>query len=331
MAEKCSDPELNPNPVMPDLPLAPGLLPEPETELAEKKRLQAVRDEMTKLIDKSCRRLTVLKEKMGTYRSATKRIPHSIESLLYNEMKKKGVEIQSYHGGSLTGKDIKKVMNHAAELFDTFAGILKDNRKEGCLFDDSDIDDLCSQFRAVFLLWDGVFSYARKIDPTEDDCAQYNQFVSAAVQGHTNLGCSVTPKVHLMLKHTEHQMRTLPRGLGNKGEDFVEHGHQVGNKVRDRLRLLANAKQRAMTRAKILYLKTNPEVVGQIAAVDTKSRKRKHSDSKISKVKRAKLVRETTRLETLSQFGKESVWTLSQLLLQVEQKTLDEAKNNGKP
>jgi len=38
-------------------------------------------------------------------------------------------------------------------------------------------------------------------------------------------------------------------------------------------------------------------------------------------------VPETTRLvETLSQFGKESVWTLSQLLLQVEQKTLDEAK-----
>jgi len=65
MAEKCSDPELNPNPVMPDLPLAPGLLPEPETESAEKKRLQAVRDEMTKLIDKSCRRLTVLKERWG--------------------------------------------------------------------------------------------------------------------------------------------------------------------------------------------------------------------------------------------------------------------------
>ncbi len=108
------------------------------------------------------------------------------------------------------------------------AGILKENRKEGCLFDDSHIDDLCSQFRAVFLLWDGVFSYARKIDPTEDDWAQYNQFVSAAVEGHINLGCSVTPnKVHLMLKHTEHQMRTLPRGLGNKGEDFVEHGHQV--------------------------------------------------------------------------------------------------------
>lgn len=40
MAEKCSDPELNPNPVMPDLPLAPGLLPEPETESAEKKRLR---------------------------------------------------------------------------------------------------------------------------------------------------------------------------------------------------------------------------------------------------------------------------------------------------
>lgn len=57
IAEKCSDPELNPNPDMPDLLLAPGLLPEPETQAAEKVRLQAVRDEMIK---KSCRRLTVL-------------------------------------------------------------------------------------------------------------------------------------------------------------------------------------------------------------------------------------------------------------------------------
>jgi hypothetical protein len=91
---------------MPDLPLAPGLLPEPETEAAEKKRLQAVRDEMTKLIEKSCRRLAVLKEQMGTYRSATKRIPHSIESLLYNEMKKKGVEIQQSHV-NLVMRDLK--------------------------------------------------------------------------------------------------------------------------------------------------------------------------------------------------------------------------------
>jgi hypothetical protein len=75
--------------------------------------------------------------------------------------------------------------------------------------------------------------------------------------------------------------------------------------------LISKAKQRAITRAKILYLKTNPDVVGQIAAVYAKSRKRKHSDSKIPKVKRAKLVREATRSETLSQFGKESVWTLS--------------------
>ncbi len=108
--------------------------PLPETEEAQHQRLQGVWDEMTKLIDNSNKRLKVLKGKMKEYRSATKKRPVSIESLLYDAMKEKGVEVQSYHGGSLTGKDIRKVMDNATELFDTFASILKKHKKEGCIF-----------------------------------------------------------------------------------------------------------------------------------------------------------------------------------------------------
>ena len=45
-------------------------------------------------------------------------------------LKEIGVELSSYHGGSLNGKDIKKVMNNASNMFDQFAAIFK-GRGEG--------------------------------------------------------------------------------------------------------------------------------------------------------------------------------------------------------
>ena len=52
----------------------------------------------------------------------------------------------------------------------------------------------------------GAFSYARTINPTENDVITYQQFVDATVIGHVSLGLTITPKVHLMLKHVWWQM-----------------------------------------------------------------------------------------------------------------------------
>jgi hypothetical protein len=41
-------------------------------------------------------------------------------------LKEIGVELSSYHGGSLNGKDIEKMMNNASHIFDKFAAILKE-------------------------------------------------------------------------------------------------------------------------------------------------------------------------------------------------------------
>jgi len=40
-----------------------------------------------------------------------------------------GVELSSYHSGSLNGKDIKKVMNNATHIFDQFAAISKEGKR----------------------------------------------------------------------------------------------------------------------------------------------------------------------------------------------------------
>jgi hypothetical protein len=87
---------------------------------------------------------------------------------------------------------------------------------------DANIDALCLQFREVFVLWDGAFSLARTINPTEMDIKTYRMFVNAAAKGSKNLRCTVTPKVHLMLEHVEWQMRNIRGGLGDKMEDWVE-------------------------------------------------------------------------------------------------------------
>ena len=47
----------------------------------------------------------------------------SIETQVFKVLKEVGVELSSYHGGSLNGKDIKKVMNNASHIFDQFAVI----------------------------------------------------------------------------------------------------------------------------------------------------------------------------------------------------------------
>jgi hypothetical protein len=48
------------------------------------------------------------------------------------------------------------------------------------------------------------------------------------VTGHVNLGLTITPKVHLMLKHVWWQTEDTRGGLGDKMEDWDEKQHQIG-------------------------------------------------------------------------------------------------------
>ena len=93
----------------------------------------------------------------------------SIETKVFKVLKEIGVELSSYHGGSLNGKDIQKVMHNASHIFDQFAAIFKGGKREECLLADSDIDSMCLHFREVFFLWDGAFSLARTVGLMEQD------------------------------------------------------------------------------------------------------------------------------------------------------------------
>jgi hypothetical protein len=85
-------------------------------------------------------------------------------------LKEIGLELSSYHGRSLNGMDIKKVMNNATYIFDQFAAIFKEVKREGCQLMDADIDLMCLHFGEVYVLWDKAFSLGRTINPTDEDC-----------------------------------------------------------------------------------------------------------------------------------------------------------------
>ena len=139
--------------------------------------LQNFRDDMVNKLKKAHHMLTVHQAKLEEVQQAKVRGQQSIETKVFKVLKEIGVELSSYHGGSLNGKDIKKVMNNASHIFNQFAAIFKGGKREECLLADADIDSMCLHFWEVCVLWDGAFSFARKINSTDEDAETYQTFI----------------------------------------------------------------------------------------------------------------------------------------------------------
>jgi len=60
--------------------------------------------------------------------SAKAKKHNSIETKMFKVLKEIGVELASYHGGRLNGKDIIKVMSNATYVFDKFAAIFTEGK-----------------------------------------------------------------------------------------------------------------------------------------------------------------------------------------------------------
>lgn len=211
--------------------------------------------------------LVRLKDELTEFRSSRKKSEDGMESKLLGVLRSIGVELTRYHGGSLAGMDIKKVISNASYVFDEFAKILVEYKRPDCKVKDEVIKRICAEHKLSLLLWDGAFSAARSINPTQEDCIRYLRFVQPAVDCHVRIGCSLTHKVHLMLCHVLTQMRTIPRGLGEKMEDWVELMHQIGNRARICFRTTKDIHVRAIARARDEECRNNPLVAGRISEV----------------------------------------------------------------
>ena len=98
---------------------------------------------------------------------------------------------------------------------------------------------MCLHFREVFVLWDAAFSLWT-VNPMKQDIVTYQWYVLAAVQGNAVVRCTITAKVHLMLKHIAWQMGEITGGLGDKMEDWVEWLHQTRMHLQQQFHTIQN-------------------------------------------------------------------------------------------
>ena len=83
------------------------------------------------MVDKFDRTRTIIsntQKNLRVLQSSKAKSGTSLEMKLLKVLKKFGVKQSSYHGGSLNGKDIKKVMNNVSYLFDEFSLILNSGK-----------------------------------------------------------------------------------------------------------------------------------------------------------------------------------------------------------
>ena len=107
----------------------------------------------------------------------------------------------------------------------------------------------------------GVSVLAQTVGPMEQDIKTYLRYVLAAVHGNDALGCTVTPKVHMMLKHVAFQMRYIWGGLGDKMGDWVEQLHQTGVHLRQHFCMVQNLVIRALVWEKVNSRSSHPDVI----------------------------------------------------------------------
>ena len=102
-------------------------------EAADKlKPLAAARRQITVRLNDTRKYLRDLKKQMKEFRKLHKKDTEGLHNKLMDVLKKVGVELQAYHGGSLNGKDIIKVMNNASYIFDQFASLLNEGKRDRC-------------------------------------------------------------------------------------------------------------------------------------------------------------------------------------------------------
>ena len=89
-----------------------------KTKEQELKLLDEIQQVMFDNFDRARKNISSTQKNLRALQSSKAKSATSLETKLLKVLNTIGVEQSSYHGGSLNGKDIKKVMNNVSYLFD---------------------------------------------------------------------------------------------------------------------------------------------------------------------------------------------------------------------
>lgn len=139
-----------------------------------------------------------------------------------------------------------------------------------------DLEETMDLYEQLYGLLDKIFSDLRKILPSEEELVDLEDAIKyARVIWIERLQISCTPKAHALFDGHALEQHKRVEGLGDKTEDFVEHGHQLG--LRDERRTWNIRNFEACQRSQIRNTRRrNQPIINDIIVQVTEGRKRKN-------------------------------------------------------
>jgi hypothetical protein len=215
------------------------------------------------------------------------------------------VDRAAHHGGDLTGVSIGIMFNRSEAILGDFKTFLHEEVaacNRAC--DDTEINNVLTRFRELFVLCDYLFSLARRKTgaATEEILAKTTECVKAVMVKWRDLGMSMKmPKIHAVEDHLLWQM-SLYLGIGDFVEDFIEQAHQIGRTEDNRTRSMRDRRLAAYSNSKWEWLSLHSEVIGAMIIKKEKIKKRKRNEPSKKGISR------TERMETRRQVLQNMNW-----------------------
>jgi hypothetical protein len=192
--------------------------------------------------------------KLDAFRKGRKRLDDSLYSRCDAVLKKYKIDRGRYHGGNFNGVNIIKIMQENL-LMDEIELILLESGRET----EEKVRKLCNEVRTALRAWDMIFARIHASDPTPEYCDKLQGDIDLAMKQWRELGLSVTPKLHGLECHVVAQMRAWG-GIKLLLEYWVEHEHQIGNRMDTQWKSLPLAAQGRL-RAKHDVAARHPETM----------------------------------------------------------------------
>ena len=222
-------------------------------------------------------------EQKATYKNLTQMVSErtrvgekTLDAKFIAILKKYGIQIQAYHGGSLTGGHILSIYKNLEEIFDELKkeclNTLSTRRdEEGNLPiieipSDAEVEKVLEDHFDLLQIQDAVYSSLRIIAPTERELEEAKERIQIMKNLWTEMGFSITPKAHLVFTHAIKDMIDFG-GLGDKIEDSLERTHQEQRRYDHVTMRMAGCAKKLRRQAGMRWRNGNPEVISWMKKV----------------------------------------------------------------
>jgi hypothetical protein len=204
-----------------------------------------------------------------------------IERILENH----GIKIQRFHGGTLTGGAILKLLEKHEIIMDDITHVCHEyisNHKSGKysvhMPSIDNFDKVLDAHRCLFKAQDAAYAHLRLINPTTKEMAETRERIAIMKILWLQMGLSITPKAHLVFDHAADDQLKYG-GIGDKIEDPLEKRHQEQMRLDNILNKMSGGFQKKMTtQLKYEWRNTHPLVMDHIACVHSLTTRKRRID-----------------------------------------------------